>query len=161
MLTALGNKSVDAAWMIEPFITLGKTRGVLTPWISLGDYDPGAQIAGVVYSERFIKEQNDVARRWGLAYIRGMRDYNEFLKGRGREVISPILAEFTGLAPDLLDQVGWAPQHPDGRLNLESLQAVQRQLLEWGTINQLLPADQIVDNQFVEYAVQQLGPYRG
>jgi NitT/TauT family transport system substrate-binding protein len=160
MLTAMGNKAVDAAWMIEPFVTLGKNRGLLTPWLSLGDYDPGAQIAGIVFSERFISQQNDVARRWGVAYVRATRDYNDFLAGKGRDVIGPILAEFTGLAPELIDQVGWAPQHPDGRVNVDSMLAIQRQLVEWGTVSQLLPADQIVDHQFVDYAVQQLGPYR-
>jgi NitT/TauT family transport system substrate-binding protein len=146
--------------MIEPFITLGKNRGLLVPWQSLGDYDPGFQIAGIVYAERFIREQNDLGKRWGVAYVRGLRDYNDFLQGQKREIIAPILAEFTGLAPELIEQLGWPPLHPDGRLDLDSLLAAQRQLLDWGTINQLLPVDQIADHQFVEYAVQQLGPYR-
>ena len=161
MLTALGNQAVDAAWMIEPFITLGRQRNLLVPWLSLGDYDPGAQIAGVVYSERFMTERTDVARRWGVAHVRGQRDYNDFLKGKNRDVIGPILAAHTGLAPEVVEQVGWTPGHPDGRLNVDSLMDAQRQLLEWGTIQQVLPVDQVVNHQFVDYAVQQLGPYQG
>jgi hypothetical protein len=37
----------------------------------------------------------------------------------------------------------------------------QRQLLEWGTIQQVLPAERVVNHQFVDYAVAQLGPYQG
>jgi NitT/TauT family transport system substrate-binding protein len=161
MLTAFGNRSIDVAWMIEPFITLGKNRGLLVPRLSLGDYDPGFQIAGIVYAERFILEQNDIGKRWGVAYVRGLHDYNDFVKGRKREIVAPILAEFTGLGPELVEQLGWPPLHPDGRLNLDSLMAAQRQLRDWGTIEQLLPVEQVADHQFVEYAIQQLGPYRG
>src|SRR5262249_49369029 len=45
-LAAFANRNLDAAWMFEPFITLGKQRDLLVPWLALGDYDPGAQIAG-------------------------------------------------------------------------------------------------------------------
>ena len=62
---------------------------------------------------------------------------------------------------EVVDQVGWGPVDPDGRLNIESILESQRQLVEWGTIGQALPAERLVEPQFWEYAVQQLGPYRG
>jgi ABC-type nitrate/sulfonate/bicarbonate transport system substrate-binding protein len=162
MLPALGNRAVEVAWMIEPFITLGKQRGLLTPWLPLGDYDPGFQGAGIVFSESFIKERNEIAKRWSVAYVHGLRDQHEFLtKGKDHDVIAPILATYTGLPVEVADQVAWGPVSPDGKLNLESVLESQRQLVEWGTITQTLPADQLVDPQFADYAVQQLGPYRG
>jgi hypothetical protein len=57
--------------------------------------------------------------------------------------------------------VRWIPVNPDGYLNLQSIEADQRQLLEWGAIQQLIPVDVLVDHQFVDYALAQLGPYRG
>jgi NitT/TauT family transport system substrate-binding protein len=162
MLPALGNRVVDVAWMIEPFITLGKQRGLLTPWLPLGDYDPGFQGAGLVFSESFIKDRNEVAKRWSVGYERCLRDqYALVTQGKDRDVLAPILAAYTGLSVDVVDQVAWGPVSPDGRLNLESVLESQRQLLDWGTIPQLLPADQLVDPQFYEYATQQLGPYQG
>jgi ABC-type nitrate/sulfonate/bicarbonate transport system substrate-binding protein len=162
MLPALGNRAVEVGWVIEPYLTLGKQRGVLTPWISLGNYDPGHQLAGIVFSESFIKDRNEVAKRWSVGYVRGLRDQHELAtRGKDRDVLAPILAAHTGLTVDLVDQVGWGPVSPDGRLNVESVLESQRQLVEWGTINQSLPAEQLVDPQFYEYAVQQLGPYRG
>jgi NitT/TauT family transport system substrate-binding protein len=161
MLPALGNRAVEVAWMIEPFISLGKQRGLLTPWIPLGDYDPGFQGAGLVFSESFIKDRNEVAKRWSVGYVRGLRDQHALVSSsKDRDVLAPILAAYTGLSPEVVDQVAWGPVSPDGRLNLESVLESQRQLLEWGTISQTLPADQLVDPQFYEYAVQQLGPYR-
>ena len=161
MLPALANRAVEVAWMIEPFIALGKQRGLLTPWLPLGDYDPGFQGAGIVFSESFIKDRNAVAKRWSVGYVRGLRDQYEFTtRGKDRDVIGPLLAAYAGLPAEVADQVAWGPVSPDGRLNVESVLESQRQLLEWGTITQLLPAEQLVDPQFAEYAVQQLGPYR-
>lgn len=161
MLPALGNRAVEIGWVLEPFLTLGKQRGLLVPWMSLGDYDPGHQLAGIVFAEGFIKERNEIARRWSVGYVRGLRDQVGFAtSGKDRDVIAPILAAHTGLPVEVVDQVGWGPVSADGRLNLESVLESQRQLLEWGTIAQLLPADQLVDPQFYEHAVQQLGPYR-
>ena len=60
-----------------------------------------------------------------------------------------------------IEQVAWGPVHPNGRLNVESILDAQRQLVEWGTLSQSVPVDQLVDPQFADYALQQLGPYRG
>ena len=49
MLVAMGNRAVEVGWVLEPFLTLGKQRGVLVPWLSLGEYDPGHQLAGIIY----------------------------------------------------------------------------------------------------------------
>src|SRR5262249_26695271 len=162
MLPAFGNRAVEAGIVLEPFLTLGKQRGVLTPWISLGDYDPGHQLAGIVFSEAFIKDRNEVSKRWSVGYVRGLRDQYELpTRGKDRDLLAPILGAHTGLPVEVLDQVAGGQVSPDGRLNLESVLESQRQLVEWGTIGQTLPAEQLVDPQFYEYAVQQLGPYRG
>ncbi len=161
MLPALGNRAVEIGWVLEPFITLGKQRGLLVPWISLGDYDPGHQLAGILFAESLIKDRHEIAKRWSVRYVRGLRDQHEFAtRGKDREVVAPILAAHTGLTVDVVDQVGWGLVSPDGRLNVGSVLESQRQLVEWGTIAQSLPADQLVDPQFYEYAVQQLGSYR-
>jgi NitT/TauT family transport system substrate-binding protein len=161
MLAAFANRVIDVAWPIEPFITLGRQRGLLVPLLSMGDYDPGFQLAGIVFSEGLIKERHDVARRWSVAYVRGLRDQIDFMNGKQRDVIAPILAAHTGVPLEAIDQVAWGPVHADGRLNVESIMDAQRQLVEWGTLSQTLPVEQIVDSQFAEYALQQLGPYRG
>jgi NitT/TauT family transport system substrate-binding protein len=160
-IAAFGNKAIEVAWPIEPFITLGKQRGVLVPWLSMGDYDPGFQLAGIMFSESFIKERHDVAQRWSVAYVRGLRDQLDFMAGKQHDVIAPILAAHTGVPLEAIDQVAWGPVHPDGGLNVESILDAQRQLVEWGTLSQSVPVEQLVDPQFAEYALQQLGPYRG
>jgi NitT/TauT family transport system substrate-binding protein len=161
MLAAFGSQAIESAWLIEPFITLGKQRNLAVPWIDLSEHDPGSQIAGLVFAEKFIKERPDVARRWTIASVRAARDLAEYRKGRLQDVVGPILAQHTGLPPEAVGQVAWGPLHPDGRVNVESIMASQRQLVEWGMVPSVTPQDKVVDLQFVDYAVQQLGPYSG
>lgn len=161
MLAALGSKKIDVAWIIEPFITLGKQQNLMVPVLNLGDHDPGAQIAATIYSERFIKERPDVAKRWMVANLRGTRDYAEFRKGNLRDVVGPILAQHTGLAPALIEQVGWPAYDPNGQLHVQSIMDAQKQLQEWGGVTQLLPVEQVIDVQFADNAVRELGRYSG
>jgi NitT/TauT family transport system substrate-binding protein len=161
LLVALGNKGVDVVWTSEPFLTLGRLKNLLVPWLNLGNYDPGAQIAGITYGAPFIKDRLDVARRWGIAYVRALRDYNDFLKkGKDRQEIGQLLAKYTGIPEDQVDKVGWAPLHPDGRTNVDTIVQAQQLLVGWGKLPKAIPVDQVVDQQFVDYALQQLGPYK-
>jgi NitT/TauT family transport system substrate-binding protein len=158
---ALANKGVDVAWTNEPFLTLGRLKNLLVPWLNLGDYDPGAQIAGITYGTPFIKNRLDVARRWAVAYVHALRDYNDFLKkGKDREAIGQLLSKYTGIPADQVDKAGWAPLHPDGKTNVATIAEAQQLLVSWGKLPKAIPVEQVVDQQFTDYAVQQLGPYQ-
>jgi NitT/TauT family transport system substrate-binding protein len=49
MLVSLGNKSIDAAMLIEPFIAVGIAKGIVDPWKDPATYDPDAQTALLVF----------------------------------------------------------------------------------------------------------------
>jgi ABC-type nitrate/sulfonate/bicarbonate transport system substrate-binding protein len=162
MTELLTNRAVDGALVIEPFFTLASQRVPLVAWQNLADYYPGQQAGGLVYSEQLVAERPDVARRWLVGLLRGIRDLNDWMRqGQPADATAAILAEYTRLPPDVVTRVRWLPVNPDGYLNLESIDADQRQLLAWGAIPQLVPLDVLVDHQFCDYAVAQLGPYRG
>ncbi len=161
MTDALANRGVDGALLIEPFVTLATQRLPLVLWQNLADYYPWQQSGALVFSERFIAERPDVARRWMVGLLRGIRDLHDWQRrGQPLDETAAILAEYTRLPQEVVTRVHWLPVNPDGYLNLASLEADQRQLLEWGAIPQLLPLDVLVDHQFCDYAVAQLGPYR-
>lgn len=162
MTEALANRAVDGAVIIEPFFTLASQRVPLVAWQNLADYYPGQQAGGLVFSEQLVAERPDVARRWLLGLLRGIRDLNDWLRqGQPADATAAILVEYTRLPIEVVTRVRWLPVNPDGYLNLDSIDADQRQLLAWGSIPQLVPLDVLVDPQFCDYAVAQLGPYRG
>jgi NitT/TauT family transport system substrate-binding protein len=162
MAEVLTNRAVDGALIIEPFFTLASQRVPLVPWQNLADYYPGQQSGGLVFGESLVTERPDVARRWLLGLLRGIRELNDWLRqGQPADATAAILADYTRLPVDVVTRVRWIPVNPDGYLNLDSIEADQRQLLAWGAIQQLVPLDALVDHQFCDYAVAQLGPYRG
>lgn len=96
-----------------------------------------------------------------VANLRGIRDLADWIRrGQPLDEIAAILARNTRLTPDLVTKVNWLPLNPEGYLNTEAIEADQRQLLEWGSIRELIPIEGLVDHQFVDYAVAQLGRYR-
>ncbi len=158
----LASRAVDGAVLVEPFFTLAAQRAPLVRWQDVSDYYDGQQTAAYVFGEQFIRERHDVARRWMVANLRGVRDYNDWKRrGQPADDTAEILARASGMAVDLVTQVSWEHMNPDGYLNLQTIEADQQQLLEWGAIPQLVPMDRVVDHQFVDYALAQLGRYQG
>ncbi len=158
MTNALANKQADGAAQLEPFITAAVSRGIAQAWQNLADFYPGEQAGALVFSEGFIRDRRDVARRWMVAHLRGVRDMNDFLKsGKDAQVVGPILTKATGSSADLVTKIQWLPIDGNGSLNSASIEADQKQLADWGSIKETFPIDQLVDTQFVDYAVQQLG----
>ncbi len=180
----VANRAVDGAVLVEPFYTLSIQRAPLVMWQNLSDHYDGQQTAAYVFSEQFITQRPDVARRWMVANLRGVRvvrgvcadsrrrrrwmvanlrgvrDYYEWQRrGQPADDLAELLARATGLPIDLVTKAQWEHMNPDGYLNLAAIEADQRQLLEWGAIQQLVPLDQVVDHQFVDYALGQLGRY--
>jgi NitT/TauT family transport system substrate-binding protein len=158
----MANRQVDGAVLVEPFYTLSAQRAPLVMWQSLSDYYDGQQTAAYVFGEQFHRGRRDVAQRWMVANLRGVRDYVDWQRrGQPPDAIAEILAQSTGLAVDVVTRVNWEHMNPDGYLNVPGIEADQRQLLEWGAIERLVPMSQVVDHQFVDYALAQLGKYAG
>ena len=62
------------------------------------DYAPESQIAMVLGSPKFMKEEQDVSLRFMAAYLKGVRDYNDaFIKGIGKDEIIEIMTKHTAL----------------------------------------------------------------
>jgi NitT/TauT family transport system substrate-binding protein len=158
----MANRQVDGAVFVEPFYTLSLQRAPLATWQNLSDYYDGQQTAAYVFGEQFQQGRRDVGRRWMVANLRGVRDYNDWQRrGQPADEIAQILAQAAGLSLDVVQQVRWEHMNPDGYLNVPGIEADQRQLLAWGAVERLLPMDQVVDHEFVDYAIAQLGKYPG
>jgi len=162
ILPALTNKGVDAALVYEPFVTLFTDSKAAVKWLALGDYYPDDITGFLVFGDQFIQQRSDVARRWMVAHLRGMRDFANFKKtGKDKDIITPIITKATGLSAGVVPRIQWPGINPDGFMNPDILLADQKQLLDWGSIKQTFPIDQLYDPQFVDYAVKQLGKAAG
>jgi ABC-type nitrate/sulfonate/bicarbonate transport system substrate-binding protein len=153
--------TIDAAWGAEPGPTQVVERG-LAVRIATGDQAVSPfSLGGLAYAEQFAA-QTDVARRFMVAYVRGIRAYlDAFTKNIGRARVIDVLTRTTALQdPALYDRMPVPWIHPDGYFNTNAYDQVQDYFIRHGTLSQPVDLDQLVDHSFVEYARQQLGPYQ-
>jgi NitT/TauT family transport system substrate-binding protein len=164
MLPALGNRSIDASILIEPFVTTAVERGVAVKWPGAENVYPDQQVAVLLYAQPFIQDKPDLARRFTLAYVRALRDYNDaFVKkdAASRQEVIGILTKHTTMKdPNLYEKVAMPGLDPDGRVNKDALKADQAYYIEIGKQQAAVNIDELVDTSFIQYAIQQLGAYR-
>lgn len=162
MAAAIANKSIDTALVSESFLSniTGNGTGLIIG--SSIDAYPNQQIATIFYSEKFIQDHPDVARRWMLAYVKGLRGYNDaFRKGINKQQIVDILIKHKAASSaEFLDRMNKVGLHPDGAINMESIQYDIDFYVRYGYVATAPKVEDVVDLSFVEYAVQQLGQYQ-
>lgn len=160
MLVSLGNGSIDAAMVIEPFITVGMNKGIISPWKDPSEYDPFAQTALLVFGTS-LTQNPDVANRFMTAYIKSIRDYNDaFFKGKNKAQMIELLCEYSVVKdPALYETMYPTGLNPNGYLKLKGIELD----LEWYRQQHLLKSDiqlnDAVDHRYVDFALDILGPY--
>jgi NitT/TauT family transport system substrate-binding protein len=158
---ALAGKTIDAGWQLEPLVAAAVAQNIAVRFKGLDEITPNRQNGMFVYSEKFAANQ-EAARAWMVAYVRGLRDYNDaVLKGRDREFVIQTLMKYTTVkdrAP--YDRIVLPGLHPDGELNVESIREAYSEFKAAGDVKGDVNLDAVIDRSFVRYAVEVLGPYR-
>ena len=160
MIAALGNKAIDGATLLEPFITLATARKVAIRWKGMEDFLPFTGQNGVIiYSQKFAEEQPEAANRWMVAYLKGNRAYLDAVtKGTDRDDINAILARHTAVKDlSLLAKIAPTGFDPNGRLEIKSLEADQDWFLKLGLQQGRADLGKVIDYRYVDYAVARLG----
>src|SRR5215470_12753712 len=128
MVAALGNKAIDGATLLEPFITLATARNVAVRWKGMEDFLPFTGQNGVIiYSQKFAESEPEAAKRWMVAYLKGNRAYLDAVtKGTDRDAVNAILAKYTAVKdPALLAKIAPTGFDLNGRMEVKSLEADQ------------------------------------
>jgi NitT/TauT family transport system substrate-binding protein len=159
---ALANRSIDLAVSLEPLITAGVEQGLFVRWRGVDEFYPNDQSGAVLYGPQFAREKTEAGRRWMLAYLKGVRDYNDaFTRDRGKDEVIAIINRYTTVKdPAIVRKMVPAGINPDGRVSVEDLLFKQQWYLSHGAISQPADLERAVDHQFVDYAVERLGAYR-
>lgn len=160
IVAAMSNKSIDGGMLIEPFVTAAVEQGIGDPWKDPAEYDPDAQTALLVYGKSMI-ERPEVAKRFMLAYIKSIRDYNDaFFKGINKDEIISILAQYSTVTDKALyEKMFPVGLNPNGYVRMKGVQMDLDWYLKKGLINGQLKAEDVVDHSYVDYALSVLGKY--
>ena len=154
---ALRKGALDFAWVTEPWLTRVLAAGDSEIWVRDHEIIPGFQYAFVAFGPSLLRENPELGERFMVAYLKGVRQYNQ---GKVRRNIE-ILAQHTKLDPELLRNATWPSIRNDGQINLESVLAFQEWAVEEGLIEAPLRPESFWNPRFIERAGAVLGKAGG
>ncbi len=156
---AMANGKIDAAVMVEPFATAAEQRGIGKIITTLDRVVPDFQVALIFYNTDWARGHQDEARRWMVAYIKGLRYYNQAARDRAvREDVISIMAAHTPIKDRAVyNKMTWAGFNPDGTINVRSLLDYERWLVNERQVSEFIPPARFIDASYAQYAVKTLG----
>ncbi len=124
MVGALANGSVDAAMMVEPFLSRAVQQGTAVRAIGLGDLYPYFTIATIGFADPLYSNR-PAARGFVRAYLRALRDYLPAVAGQSGEAaraeIVDVIARGTGIDPATVATMTPPYFNPNGLPNRSSM----------------------------------------
>lgn len=162
MLTAMINRALDGAMQIEPLITKGEEDAVHVLFKDPSEYAPGAQIAITLASPQFVTEKKEIARRFMIAYVKGLRDYNDaFIKGKNLDAVIDIMVKYSTIKdPQVWRRNRPVGLNPDGYASAAGIAADLAWYREKGYFTGDVDLRKVVDHSLADYAVSVLGEYQ-
>src|SRR5215208_6295103 len=165
MNPAMANGALDVAAQTDPYATLGMEQGYLVRLMNVAEYYPNRQVSVLMYAHTFIEQQPEAARRFMVAYLRGVRAYEDaFAKNVERDAVIDVLVDRLPIKDRSLYDRMWANGtllylNPDGYAQTESIAWDHDWLVQQGMTQAPVDLGRVIDNQFVDYAQGRLGRY--
>jgi NitT/TauT family transport system substrate-binding protein len=160
MPVAFANKAVDAAYEVEPFVSVMETQGTAKNVVPVGQVYPGLPAQVFTIGPAFAKDQPEAARRAMVAYIRGQRDvWHAFVKKDvpPDDMFKVLMGHAPVKDPQLLTRMATFSVDPNGDMDLKDLQFEADSFLKWGTLRQKVDVSQMIDASYAKAAVERLG----
>lgn len=151
---ALASGEVDFVSTSEPYITQYSTLNQGTVWANAKELMPGEQLGVIMFGPTLLVDNPDAGKRFMVAYMQGVRDYNE---GKTETNMNHMMA-WTGLEKDLLEDACWQALRPDLQLNTDSVLAFQEWAVGHGFYEGGLTTEDFWDPTFVDYAMSIVYP---
>lgn len=158
MPLAFEKASVDAVLTSTPYSEqiMAGGKGVLLAQ----DMAPGAMTTVFMYSDKFMKERPEVAKRFMIALIKGSRAM------QGDNYLDPanLQAYLKYVTATEKAIKSGKPQYydPDCKVYIDSVKNMEEvyRWAGWTTYTSVIPPEKMADTSFVESAVRVLGPYK-
>src|SRR5439155_3214077 len=150
MVPAMANKALDGALLIEPFRTQALEQQIGVFIESADKIYPDHQVAVVLYAPHMRREKVDAGRKFMVAYLQGVRDFNDaFIKKqpeKKRQVIDA-LAKYTPVKDlTLYEKMVMPWLDPDGTVNRQSLRFDQEWYAQNGFVSTKVNLSLVVDD---------------
>jgi NitT/TauT family transport system substrate-binding protein len=164
MVPALASGAVDAAAILEPFLTESLQGGMARPLNDLvaasgATATESSTSVPLVYGETFARTRG-AAQDFMDAYIRGVRVYNDaFTKGIDKDKVIEIISRRARLDPKIVRDAFPAGLDPNGHVSMGFLQACQMFFVQQHDLQAPIDLTMVVDPSFAQSSVARLGVY--
>lgn len=146
-MVALKNGAIDAGIIPEPYLTQTLNSNSAVVLIPAQVYAPDWPTP-LYYGPAILDKDPDLGRRFMIAYLLGVKKYNE---GKTEQNLQ-VLANYTLLDRELLNQTCWYPVASDGDLPRQPV----REYMDWMYANKKITLnpedDQLFDMSYITYA---------
>jgi len=147
VVPAFRNGAIDAGLVTEPYITQALNNDSAVILVPAQDFIPDWPLP-LYYGPHFLDKNPDLGRRFMVAYLQGVRQYNEGKTERNLAII----ANYTHLDRNLLNQSCWYPIEADGNLPRQPVRDYIAWMYANKKISQNITDDQLFDMSYVTYA---------
>ncbi|REE04143.1 ABC transporter substrate-binding protein [Citricoccus muralis] len=137
MLPALANGQVDAALLIEPFVTMAVDQGATEVASPYAESRPNMMVGTYMTSEEYAAENPETVE----AFQRGINATGQAIAD-DPDAFREALPEVTTIEPDLAGQIhlpAW-----DASVDLETLQFLNERMVRYGLIDEEIAVEDIV-----------------
>lgn len=161
-LVALSNKGLDAAVMVEPFVSQAQAKGIGFPLYDTALALPGHPGQYLFYAPEFIKNNPDAGRRFMVAYLKAMRYIQDaWVKGINKDEVIALHIKYTSVKdPQLWQTIGLSYYETDGRIDTQAIGEDEDFFIAKGGQKARVDVANVIDPSFGQYAESVLGPYK-
>ena len=145
---ALATGAIDAASAAEPMVTQLKTLRYAVTLAKFEDSVPNYQLASILFGPNLIERNPNLGRRFMIAYLKGVRQYNKGKTDRNIEIFQ----KYTMLDTNILKKICLPSIYTDGHVNRKSIFTCQDWAYKKGFIDTKVTEDQLIDMSFAVYA---------
>jgi NitT/TauT family transport system substrate-binding protein len=164
-IAALQNKALDGTMLIEPQATVAVNAGYGVRFMDTNEFYPHQQISVIFYSDRFANQRKSIADKFMRAWLRGVRTYNDALKGgkiagAGADEVVATMAKSFNMSPALVREMYSQAVDVTGAVNGAGIQKDLDFFLKQGWVSGQIKASDVIDMSFAQKASAELGPYQ-
>jgi NitT/TauT family transport system substrate-binding protein len=161
MAPGMETKAIDGGMVVEPFATQFAAKGISFPFKRAADFmkKPPLEVSVILYSKGWTDKNPDQAKAFTLAYLKGVRDYYDAMKGgpKRAEVVD-ICAKYTSLKDKAMyDKMQWSYMDPNGEISFDGLRDQQDWYAKHGYVATKANVEAMADRRFLDYALEKLG----
>jgi len=157
-LAAMGSKTLDAAFQVEPLVTTAVRRKIARVLVDGGSIIPGSELSIVYYSPEFARNK-DAATKFMVAYLQGVRDYYDaFFLGKGKDAAIALLVQSLPVKDPSLWETSRQYTDQNGRMNIDDVKRQAAFYRAEGLVSgPVSDIDKHLETGFAEAAVKILG----